>query len=57
MDFSVGDVVELKSGSPKMTVTHIDNSEGPVYVWCRWFSAENKVNAQQFPPAALQKVV
>jgi uncharacterized protein YodC (DUF2158 family) len=55
MELKVGDVVELKSGGPKMTITRID-SDSAQFIWCRWFSADNKVNAQQFPPAALQKV-
>ena len=32
-DFSVGDMVQLKSGGPIMTVTQIDGNE----VWCQWF--------------------
>jgi uncharacterized protein YodC (DUF2158 family) len=35
--FSVGDVVRLKSGGPKMTVSHVGNdAHGRPGVWCTW---------------------
>ena len=33
MDFEIGDVVQLKSGGPEMTVTAVNNNE----VACAWF--------------------
>ncbi|NHT77540.1 uncharacterized protein DUF2158 [Rhizobium sp. PP-WC-2G-219] len=35
----VGDVVVLKSGGPKMTVSTIDRraSGGELHAWCDWF--------------------
>jgi uncharacterized protein YodC (DUF2158 family) len=54
--FKPGDVVELKSGGPKMTVAKI----GPVglggsklVVWCEWFDG-NKKNKDHFTPESLQ---
>jgi uncharacterized protein YodC (DUF2158 family) len=51
--FSVGDLVELKSDSPVMTVT-----EGPVgdgkYYSVTWFSGKKNEKAR-FPEAALKK--
>jgi len=38
-EFKVGDIVRLKSGGPKMTVTEIDDEEDLFH--CRWF-ADNK---------------
>lgn len=56
MDFAVGDVVELKSGGPKMTVRQIGNN-GLVY--CVWFNVQGGVSTHgdfHFPPEALKKV-
>jgi uncharacterized protein YodC (DUF2158 family) len=55
-DFKIGDVVQLKSGGPKMTVTSVGTdhySQEPV-VSCVWF-AENKESRGKFPPDALRK--
>jgi uncharacterized protein YodC (DUF2158 family) len=47
--FNVGDVVRLKSGSPKMTVSQVQ-SNGVV---CTWFSGtDNKV--AHFPVATVE---
>lgn len=48
--FSVGDVVQLKSGGPIMTVAGIDGND----VNCVWFDGP-KQNGGQFPAAALKK--
>jgi uncharacterized protein YodC (DUF2158 family) len=55
-EFKPGDVVELKSGGPKMTVAKI----GPVAmgsskleVWCEWFDGSKKTK-DHFMPASLQ---
>jgi uncharacterized protein YodC (DUF2158 family) len=37
--FKVGDVVQLKSGGPKMTVGEISSS---TTVWCVWFVGDKK---------------
>ena len=54
--FQIGDVVKLKSGSPKMTVVYIDRGDGKV--WCKWFviGAANEVPKEDsFPPGALER--
>lgn len=56
MDFQVGDVVELKSGGPKMTVRMVGNN-GLIY--CVWFNIDggSAHHAEHhFPPEALKKV-
>lgn len=40
-----GDVVQLKSGGPMMTVIEIDDA-GRLY--CQWFNSRGKVQAQGF---------
>jgi len=47
--FAVGNIVELKSGGPKMTVTHV----GPTAIRCVWFEGTKKMQGD-FPPDALQ---
>jgi uncharacterized protein YodC (DUF2158 family) len=47
-ELSEGQIVELKSGGPKMTVKSI---EGPNAV-CMWFSSE-KLNERSFPSTSL----
>lgn len=47
----VGDVVQLKSGGPKMTVSEIDEDN----VFCQWFH-NNRVQSACFAPEQLKKV-
>ena len=66
-DFQPGDVVELKSGGPQMTVASVRTTEdiedarqmGVTYVQsgilCAWF-AGIKVRRQYFDPKDLKKV-
>ncbi|WP_199728308.1 YodC family protein [Achromobacter sp. K91] len=49
--FQQGDVVQLKSGGPLMTVTSISGND----VSCTWFDEKNKVNTRSFPAAILEK--
>ena len=51
-DFGIGDVVQLRSGGPKMTV-HSLVSEGDVI--CQWFES-SEVHETCFPRDALKKV-
>lgn len=44
----VGDVVQLNSGGPKMTVTLVGDSYGTPTVWCVWFEGTKKIEGQ-FP--------
>jgi uncharacterized protein YodC (DUF2158 family) len=58
-DFKVGDVVQLKSGGPLMTVHSIDNFSptGPdPGLLCVWFADTKKVEAV-FDPRAVQHYV
>ncbi len=52
MSFSIGDVVMLKSGGPKMTVTYAKDRE----VFCRWFPDHSTDKSASFPPEALVAV-
>lgn len=46
-----GDVVRLKSGGPKMTVSKIDGSR----LWCEWFDDKNKHDGRYFEAHLLEK--
>jgi uncharacterized protein YodC (DUF2158 family) len=48
-NFKAGDVVVLKSGGPKMTVTRVEGS----HVFCSWFVG-TKSEKGNFPPDALE---
>jgi uncharacterized protein YodC (DUF2158 family) len=51
MAFKIGDIVQLKSGGPKMTVITAADSNGRVYT--SWFAgAKNERNS--FPESALE---
>lgn len=39
--FNVGDVVQLNSGGPKMTVTELAGDQ----VWCMWFEGPKQQQA------------
>ena len=58
-DLKLGDVVELRSGGKKMTVTHIEEKKtGVVYVECTWFEgpyADQKLQNSTFPCEELKK--
>ena len=51
--FDIGQVVQLRSGGPKMTV-HSLVSDGDVV--CQWFES-NEVHQENFPKNVLQNVV
>lgn len=50
--FKKGDVVQLNSGGPKMTVS--DPSTLSDLIYCQWF-AGNKLESGGFPPESLVK--
>jgi uncharacterized protein YodC (DUF2158 family) len=53
--FRVGDVVQLKSGGPKMTVTDVGNDMGgTLSAWVKWFEG-TKAQSEVFPVGALKK--
>ena len=49
-----GDIVQLKSGGPRMTVVEVKEWSGEVRVWCTWFDAKNNTLSESFPLAALK---
>ncbi len=57
-EFKIGDVVRLKSGSPRMTVVSTElgkagaNQAGPIKCW--WFSKPTEKSEAGFPPEALE---
>jgi uncharacterized protein YodC (DUF2158 family) len=52
-EFKIGDLVQLKSGGPAMTVTEVPDGLGDAVVWCKWF-ANNKTESDSFPTPALK---
>jgi uncharacterized protein YodC (DUF2158 family) len=50
--FKMGDVVQLKSGGPKMTIDNDRMTGGDLR--CVWFAADGKPNAYVFPAEALR---
>jgi len=60
MGFQVGDVVQLNSGGPEMTVSHVGEKKFPhggtvPVVSCTWFEGK-KLNNESFKPEVLTKV-
>ncbi len=60
MSFEPGDVVQLKSGGPLMTVEQIGEAvmTGEATVWCVWFEKVGSKQVRQdatFRPTSLEK--
>jgi len=55
-DFKKGEVVQLKSGGPKMSVYFTKDNYGSPMVHCRWFDSDNKEHSSDFPPETLRRV-
>jgi uncharacterized protein YodC (DUF2158 family) len=54
MGFKIGDTVQLKSGSPRMTVTVIGTTaDGKEVIECAWFDGTQRQNSS-FPSDALR---
>jgi uncharacterized protein YodC (DUF2158 family) len=58
MEFNPGDVVQLKSGGPLMTVEQVGQKAmtGESAVWCTWFEKVGNrrvVQRDTFPPETL----
>jgi len=51
--FKRGDVVQLKSGRPQMTVADVKEINGKLRVWCEWFQ-DNKVQKDTFAAESLK---
>ncbi len=55
--FQAGDLVQLKSGGPVMTVARVgDDSLGRALVWCVWFDSKKTQKTSTFQPETLEKV-
>lgn len=46
-----GDVVQLKSGGPEMTVSYLDDNEA----YCEWFDSKEEPHAQRYAVIVLKK--
>jgi uncharacterized protein YodC (DUF2158 family) len=60
MDFKPGDVVQLKSGGPIMTVEQVGKHHltHEAAVWCTWFQKignREELKKEQFSPVTLDK--
>jgi uncharacterized protein YodC (DUF2158 family) len=55
--FKEGDVVELKSGGPKMTIKRIFQKPGSkrTMAFCGWFDNQNRSQSESFELEALKK--
>ena len=51
-EMKIGDVVQLKSGSPQMTIVEITEEEDKIFARCEWF-AEGNFYEKEFSIAAL----
>lgn len=59
-EFKIGDIVRLKSGGPKMTVTEMypDVATRKPLVKCTWFygrEGDQGMKGGEFPPEALER--
>lgn len=54
--FEAGDVVQLPSGGPLMTVTDSRELTKRDYVFCVWFDKEDHLQHTDFPAEILQHV-
>ncbi|MBB4515850.1 YodC family protein [Paraburkholderia fungorum] len=52
--FKVGDIVQLKSGGPEMTVNSVPTGGG-TYYQCQWFAGK-KLESGHFPSDSLKTV-
>lgn len=53
-NFNIGDIVQLKSGGPEMTVQTIPDTHSKLYR-CQWFAGK-KLESGNFPPDSLKPV-
>ncbi len=55
-DFTVGTLVQLKSGGPTMTVEKVYTAaDGDTRVSCQWFDNDKKLSTEKFRPVALKE--
>lgn len=48
-----GDVVQLRSGGPKMTVVRVSNERDGATVWCEWFDDKGAPVKRSFAPSSV----
>lgn len=51
--FKIGDVVVLKSGGPKKTITKVGTDKGVPVIWCVWPTKGGKDEVGFYPADAL----
>lgn len=51
--FSIGDIVELNSGGPPMSVCDVNDS----HIKCIWFDDHNHVQEREFTPLLLRPAI
>jgi|ADurb_Met_01_Slu_FD_contig_111_170962_length_1516_multi_3_in_0_out_0_1 uncharacterized protein YodC (DUF2158 family) len=56
IEINVGDVVQLKSGGPRMVVDKIDHNFYDHPIGCAWFSKNDELRHSQFSPESLNIV-
>lgn len=54
MAHKIGDIVELKSGGPKMTVSALGTIDGVLHVTCHWFEGATP-HEGRFPVEAVRR--
>lgn len=53
--FCAGDVVTLKTGGARMTVTHVGEGEGGDWLLCQWFDEHGELRQEKFLRDALAR--
>lgn len=53
IEINVGDVVQLKSGGPRMVVSKIDNNNYNCPICCTWFDKNDDIKHFQFSQETL----
>ncbi len=53
--FFAGDVVTLKAGGARMTVTHVGADEGGEWLLCEWFDERGELRQEKFMRDALSR--
>ncbi len=53
--FSIGDIVQLKSGGPKMTIKKVTEGFDEEPIQCQWFSG-SKLQNGWFRPESIMRV-
>lgn len=53
--FCAGDVVTLKAGGARMTVTHVGADKGGDWLLCQWFDEHGELRQEKFMQDALAR--